>query len=217
MPKIGHDATRSVKNGAPRAPIARSEKTAQGCHWAGNLPWWFSSDAACREQRACVLGGGERVLSRDSDARCCCCRVGHRRAPAPDPAQREHPQRRQTTTTSTVQSIQLASNKNNNRFGLCRHLVFARRARRDGGGQEHHQDRRRSLRAKLPQAGGEHRAGKAVPPGVCVGRIDWGVCARGRGGGWRAGNSAGSGAPERCSRQEARSRVRCSCTSGLAQ
>ena len=129
MPKIGHDATRSVKNGAPRAPIARSEKTAQGCHWAGNLPWWFSSDAACREQRACVLGGGERVLSRDSDARCCCCRVGHRRAPAPDPAQREHPQRRQTTTTSTVQSIQLASNKNNNRFGLCRHLVFARRAR----------------------------------------------------------------------------------------
>ena len=150
-------------------------------------------------------------MSRDSDARCCCCRVGHRRAPAPDPAQREHPQRRQ-------RRHQQAS-KNNNSIGLSRHLFCA--ASKTGRRRTRTSPRSATLslfaRSSHRQAGGEHRPGKAVPPGVCVGRIDWGVCARGRGGGWRAGNSAGSGAPERCSRHEARSRVRCSCTSGLAQ
>ena len=147
----------------------------------GNLSWWFSSDAARREQRACVLGGGERVLSRDSDARCCCCRVGHRRAPAPDPAQREHPQRRQ-------RRHQQAS-KNNDSIGLSRHLFCA--ASKTGRRRTRTSPRSATLSSREAptdrRAGSIEQAGKAVPPCVCVGRIDWGVCARGRGGGVEGG------------------------------
>ena len=144
-------------------------------------PWWFSSDAACREQRACVLGGGERVLSRDSDARCCCCRVGHRRAPAPDPAQREHPQRRQ-------RRHQQAS-KNNDSIGLSRHLFCA--ASKTGRRRTRTSPRSATLSSR--EAPTDRRAG-SIEQGrlshrVCV----WGaligvfVCARGRGGGGEGG------------------------------
>ena len=138
-----------------------------------NLSWWFSSDAARREQRACVFGGGERVLSRDSDARCCCCRVGHRRAPAPDPAQREHPHTTTTTTTSTSKQEQqqhraqpapflrgeqdgTEEDKNITKIGDA---LFARSSHRRAG--------------SIEQGRLSHR--------VC-GAHSTGVCARGRGG-----------------------------------
>ena len=142
-------------------------------------PWWFSSDAACREQRACVLGGGERVLSRDSDARCCCCRVGHRRAPAPDPAQREHPQRRQ-------RRHQQAS-KNNDSIGLSRHLFCA--ASKTGRRRTRTSPRSATLSSR--EAPTDRRAG-SIEQGrlshrVCVWGALIGVFARAGEGGGREG------------------------------